>query len=138
MPTRPTSITQIDFAPRGPIFPPPVDWRDQFIYPLLVDRFDDGQDHPPFDPSTTPRGRRDREHAHHFQGGNLNGVTRRLDYIKRLGCTAVWISPPLKQRQDDPTSYHGYGIQDFLDIDPRFRTTEDPFAGRTGGTRRHP
>jgi glycosidase len=125
MPTPPRSVNEIDFTPRGPVFPSPVDWRDQFIYSLLIDRFDDAKDHPPFNPKTTPRGGRDRERAHHFQGGTLKGVTRRMDYIKGLGCTAVWISPPFKQRQDDPTSYHGYGIQDFLDIDPRFGTTED-------------
>ena len=125
MPTRPSSVNDIDFTPRGPVFPSPVDWRDQFIYSLLIDRFDDGKDHPPYDPATAPRGNRDRGRAHHFQGGTLKGVTRRLDYIKGLGCTAVWISPPFKQRQDDPTSYHGYGIQDFLEIDPRFGTTED-------------
>ena len=94
MPTPPRSVDEIDFTPRGPVFPSPVDWRDQFIYQLLVDRFDDGKDHPPFDPAKTRRGGRDREHAHHFQGGTLRGVTRRLDYMKGLGCTAVWISPP--------------------------------------------
>src|SRR5215218_8507664 len=125
MPIRPSSVSEIDFAPRGPMFPSPVDWRDQFIYQLLIDRFDDNKEHPPFDPNSTPRGGRDRSRAYHFQGGTLKGVTRRLDYIKGLGCTAVWISPPFKQRQDDPTSYHGYGIQDFLDIDHRFGTNED-------------
>src|SRR5688572_13941382 len=114
MPNRPSSVNDIDFTPRSPVFPSPVDWRDQFIYQLLIDRFDDGKDHPAYDPAAASRGNRDRAHAHHFQGGTLNGITRRLDYIKNLGCTAVWISPPFKQRQDDPTSYHGYGIQDFL------------------------
>jgi glycosidase len=122
---RPSSVFGLDFAPRGPVFPSPVDWRDQFIYQLLIDRFDDGKDHPPYDPKTTPRGGRNRERANQFQGGTLRGVTRRLDYVKGLGCTAVWISPPFKQRQDDLGSYHGYGIQDFLDIDPRFGTTAD-------------
>jgi glycosidase len=125
MPNRPSSVSEIDFTPRRPVFPSPVDWRDQFIYQLLIDRFDDGRDHPPYDPKTTPRGGRDRARAHHFQSGTLKGVTRRLDYIRGLGCTAVWVSPPFKQRRDDPTSYHGYGIQDFLDIDPRFGTTDD-------------
>lgn len=106
------------------MFPSPRDWRDQFIYQLLIDRFDDGKDHPPYDPKTARRGR-DRGRAHHFQGGTIKGVTRRLDYIKGLGCTAVWVSPPFKQRRDDPTSYHGYGVQDFLDTDPRFGTADD-------------
>ena len=54
MPTPPRSVEEIDFTPRGPVFPSPVDWRDQFIYQLLVDRFDDASDQPPFDPAKTP------------------------------------------------------------------------------------
>jgi glycosidase len=50
---------------------------------------------------------------------------RRLDYLKGLGVTAIWMTPPLKGRPNDPGSYHGYGAQDFLEIDPHFGTTED-------------
>src|SRR4030066_774171 len=39
------SIRQLDFTPKGDIFPSPRDWRDVFIYFLLVDRFDGGGDH---------------------------------------------------------------------------------------------
>lgn len=124
MPTRLESVTQLDFAPRGPVFPSPSDWRDQFLYQLLIDRFDDNQDHPPYDPKQTPKGR-DIKTAAQFQGGNLKGITRRLDYTKAMGVTGLWLSPPFKQRQDNPASYHGYGIQDFLAIDPRFGSTED-------------
>jgi glycosidase len=122
--TAPASIQELDFKPRGKVFPSPRDWRDAFIYQLLVDRFDDGKDYPPYDADNAKRGR-DRDKAGTFQGGTLKGITRRLDYIKGLGCNAVWISPPFKQRQDDAGSYHGYAIQDFLDIDPRFGTAAD-------------
>jgi len=94
------------------------------MYQLLVDRFDDGQEHPLYDPKTAKHGR-DRQEGTIFQGGKLKGITARLDYIKKLGCNAIWISPPFKQNADEPGSYHGYGIQDFLSIDPRFGTTED-------------
>jgi glycosidase len=119
-----TSVDQLDFTPRGDAFKSPRDWRDQFIYQLLIDRFDDAQDHPPYDPGTAPRGR-DASTAGCFQGGKIKGVTRRLDYIKGLGCTTIWLSPPFKNRQDCNYSCHGYGIQDFLAIDPRFGTLED-------------
>src|SRR5436309_2205143 len=122
MPNRPDSIRDLDFAPRGSVFPSPADWRDQLLYQILLDRFDDGHEHPPYDSATAPRGRNLADAAS-FQGGKLAGVTRRLDYLKKMGVTAVWITPPFKQRIDDPKSYHGYGIQDFLAIDPRFGTT---------------
>lgn len=125
MSDRPTSIHDLDFTPRAAVFASPEDWRDQFIYQLLIDRFDNNDpDVPPFDPDKARRGR-DRKQGSRFQGGNLRGVMRRLDYIRGLGCTTLWISPPFKQRRDDPGSYHGYGAQDFLAIDPRFGTTED-------------
>jgi glycosidase len=123
MPDRPDSIRGLTFEPRGEVFPSPIDWRDHVFYQLLVDRFDDDRDHPPYDPATSPRGR-DRAQGNRFQGGRLRGITRRLDYIRGLGCTAVWISPPFKQRADSQ-DYHGYGIQDFLAIDPRFGTIDD-------------
>jgi glycosidase len=124
-PTAPASIADLDFSPRQDVFPSPLDWRDQVFYQILIDRFDNNaEDLRPYDPDTAPRGR-DVAEGSRFQGGNLKGITRRLDYIRELGCTAVWISPPFKQRQDDPGSYHGYAIQDFLDIDPRFGTAED-------------
>ncbi|HTL29300.1 MAG TPA: alpha-amylase family glycosyl hydrolase [Tepidisphaeraceae bacterium] len=121
---RPNSVAEIDFTPQHKPFPSPRDWRDQFIYQLLIDRFDDTKDYPPYDTNTAKRGR-DRDSAGVFQGGKIKGITRRLDYIKGLGCTALWMSPPFKCRQDDPGSYHGYGIQDFLDVDPRIGTIED-------------
>ncbi len=121
----PRSLADADFGPRGDVFPSPSDWRDQFICQLLLDRFDNNEPKPkPYNPENAPRGR-DVQESWKFQGGNLKGIIRRLDYIRNLGCTAIWISPPFKQRQDDPGSYHGYGIQDFLAVDPRFGTLED-------------
>ncbi|WP_417909404.1 alpha-amylase family glycosyl hydrolase [Candidatus Electronema sp. PJ] len=94
-------------------FPSPGDWRDVWIYFIMLDRFnrDDGQ--PPRNmPYDAPFGE--------FQGGTFNGVRAQLKYIKELGAGAIWLTPVLKNRQTDPGSYHGYGIQDFLQPDPRF------------------
>ncbi len=119
------SVKELDFTPRGEVFPSPSDWRDQVIYFLLIDRFDNNQDGiPPYDPETAPKGR-DPNEGRVFQGGNLKGVMRRLDYIKGLGCNAIWLSPVFKNRQELPDTYHGYGIQDFLQVDRRFGTNED-------------
>jgi len=59
-----------------------------------------------------------------FQGGTLRGITSKLDYLRDLGVTCLWIGPVWKQRADLET-YHGYGIQNFLDVDPRFGTRQD-------------
>jgi glycosidase len=59
-----------------------------------------------------------------WQGGTLKGLKSKLGYLRRLGVTAIWISPVFKQVAFEPT-YHGYGIQNFLDIDPHFGTRED-------------
>ena len=48
----------------------------------------------------------------------------KLGYLRRLGITALWVSPPFRQVAFEP-SYHGYGIQNFLDVDPHFGTREE-------------
>jgi len=123
-PARP-SARALDFAPTSTVFPSPLDWRDQFIYFLLVDRFDNNEtDIPAYDPQTADYGR-DAHQGRVFQGGNLKGIIRRLEYLQNLGVGAIWLSPVFKNRQEHEGSYHGYGIQDFLQVDPRFGTTED-------------
>ena len=125
MPERVISQEQLDFTPRGEVFPSPRDWRDIFVYFLLVDRFDNNQeDILPYDPNTTPIGR-DQEQGRVFQGGNLKGIIRRLGYIGGLGANGIWLSPVLRNRIEKDDTYHGYGIQDFLEVDPRFGTKED-------------
>lgn len=121
----PRSVNDLDFTPVGDVTPSPVQWRDQVIYQLLIDRFDNGQEHPPYDPESTTRHEWNPEHGKQFQGGCLRGITRRLDYIQNLGCTTLWISPPFKNRTEVNDTYHGYGIQNFLAVDPRFGTMED-------------
>ena len=124
MAEKPKSLKEIDFVPCGKVFPSPSDWRDQFIYHLLVDRFNSGKPAiPPYNPDTTTTGRDDAE-GEKWQGGTLNGITEKLDYIKGLGCTAIWVSPIFKNRKEANT-YHGYGVQNFLDVDPRFGILKD-------------
>lgn len=57
-------------------------------------------------------------------GGDIAGVVSHLDYLSELGVTAIWHTPMLIN--DMPShSYHGYGITDFYQVDPRFGTNED-------------
>ncbi|MFI7497382.1 pullulanase-type alpha-1,6-glucosidase [Streptomyces sp. NPDC049687] len=66
-----------------------------------------------------------------YQGGDLKGLTRRLDYIKGLGTTAIWMAPIFKNRPVQGTGsnasagYHGYWITDFTRVDPHFGTNKD-------------
>jgi glycosidase len=119
------SVSELDFTPVGEVFPSPPDWRDHVIYEIMIDRFDNGREVALFDPEHSETGEFQRQEAGTFQGGTIEGITRRLDYIRGLGCTTLWITPPIKNRLEDPTTFHGYGIQDFLEVDPRFGTMED-------------
>src|SRR5215813_721868 len=72
-------------------FPSPPDWRDQWIYFLVVDRFNNPQTPPRFAPFDGLHGV--------FQGGTFNGVRERLDYLQHMGVGALWLSPVLKNCQ---------------------------------------
>ena len=58
-------------------------------------------------------------------GGKLKGLESKIGYLKRMGVSTLWISPVFKQVESDSHSYHGYGIQNFLDVDPHFGTRQD-------------
>ena len=53
--------------------------------------------------------------------GDINGITRKLDYLSDLGVTLLWICPIFKSPMDD----NGYDISDYYDIAPEFGTLED-------------
>lgn len=91
-----------------------IDWRDQVIYQIVVDRFDDG------DPNNDFRVEPDAPARYH--GGDWRGVIDRLDYLQALGVTTLWLSPVVKNVEEDAgfASYHGYWTQDFLRPNPHF------------------
>lgn len=107
--------------------------EEQILYFLLVDRFNDVEaDYPLYNPKTDYENALEKEetkeewlkNSYQWNGGNLRGVIKKLDYLKEMGITGIWLSPVLKQPSYS-TSYHGYGIQNFLQIDPHFGTKED-------------
>ncbi|MBP9750173.1 MAG: alpha-amylase [Candidatus Pacebacteria bacterium] len=119
------SIQGLNLVPSHPVYPSPADWRDECIYFLLVDRFEDGHARPAYDGSHVSRDK-DATQGRQFQGGTLKGVTSRLSYIRGLGATTVWLSPILKNRDERSGMYQqGYAVQDFFEIDPRLGTLED-------------
>lgn len=52
--------------------------------------------------------------------GDLNGVTAKLDYIKSLGVSGIWLMPV-----NPSPSYHGYDITDYEGINPQYGTLQD-------------
>ena len=129
-PSAPTELVFVDLKPRGSVHPSPNDWRDQVLYFLLPDRFSDGGEdqRPLFDHANPEQFKASDKRAwmeagKKFQGGTLKGIESKLGYLQGLGVTALWIGPIWRQRPDLET-YHGYGIQNFLEVDPRFGTRQ--------------
>ena len=104
-------------ADGGTLFPSPEDWRDCPIYFLLTDRF--------CRPGKPPRHRPYDAEYSGFQGGTFNGVRKQLPYLKTMGVRALWLSPVLKNAAWDDHAYHGYGVQNFLEIEPRFASSPE-------------
>jgi glycosidase len=107
--------------------------QDETIYFLLPDRFENG------DPANDRGGLTgDRLHtgydptdAGFYHGGDLKGLTARLDYIQGLGATAIWVGPIFKNKAvqgppgQESAGYHGYWITDFTHIDPHLGSDAD-------------
>ena len=53
--------------------------------------------------------------------GDLNGITEKMDYLKKLGVNVVWLSPVYQSPNDD----NGYDISDYRAIMTEFGTMED-------------
>ena len=115
----PTSLDQIDLSPipGKRYFTCDREWREEFIYFLMVDRFHDGKTHPPINKPQRSHG---FSASDTFYGGRIEGVTRNLGYLANLGCTAIWLSPVF-----ETNAYHGYDISNYLAIDDRFGSKHD-------------
>lgn len=106
-----------------------TDWNTQVLYLALPDRFSNG------DPGNDNLGVADcfaPTDPRRFHGGDLTGTRARLDYLRDLGATALWLTPVYKQVPRRPTGscgYHGYWpdftVPDDGAIDPRFGTESD-------------
>ena len=119
------AVAQSDYRTRLP--------QDEVIYFLLPDRFENGDtsnDLGGFSGGRLQTGF-DPAHKGFFHGGDLKGLTRRLDYIQRLGATAIWLSPIFKNKPvqgppgQESAGYHGYWVTDFTQVDPHLGTNAD-------------
>jgi glycosidase len=110
--------------------------EDEVIYFVLPDRFANGDS--TNDLGGYPEDRLvsgfDPTHKGFYHGGDLKGLTEKLDYIQGMGVTAIWFAPIFKNKpvQGDPgnpgsfsAGYHGYWVTDFTQVDPHFGTNEE-------------
>jgi alpha-amylase len=108
---------------------------DQNFYFVMPDRFDNAD--AANDNGGLPPGKNEGESGFDptgkgwYHGGDLKGLRGRLNYIQRLGTTAIWLTPSFKNKavQDNngfpSAGYHGYWITDFTQIDPHLGTNDD-------------
>ena len=107
------------FEPGGEM----TDFREETIYFLITTRFYDGdpqnnffcRDRIKFNSTT---GEAEDPHWR----GDFRGLIQQLDYIKELGFTAIWITPPIENRSG--LDYHGYHGYDWTRIDPRLESPD--------------
>ncbi|MGW4528779.1 pullulanase-type alpha-1,6-glucosidase [Amycolatopsis sp. NPDC004378] len=59
-----------------------------------------------------------------YHGGDLAGLHQKLDYIRGMGFTALWLTPMFANQwvQGDSAAYHGYWTTDYTSLDPHFGT----------------
>ena len=107
------------------------DFKKQVIYQIVTDRFVDG-DTSNNNPSQSS-GLYDstKTNWRDYWGGDLAGIQSKVTYLKNMGVTAIWISPPvdnlnlnIPDGSGNPTSsYHGYGARDFMRVEEHFGST---------------
>ena len=107
-------------------------WKNATVYFVLTDRFDNGN---PDNDHSYGRHRDGLQEIGTFHGGDLAGLTTKLDYLQQLGVNALWISSPLEQihgwvgggtKGDFPHyAYHGYYTLDWTKLDANMGTGED-------------
>nr|WP_155073247.1 pullulanase-type alpha-1,6-glucosidase [Streptomyces taklimakanensis] len=131
-------------APAAEAAPPPSDaklaaeptrhdlTREQFYF-VLPDRFANGDrsnDRGGLTGDRLTTGH-DPTHKGFYHGGDLKGLTEKLDYIKGLGTTAIWMAPIFENKpvqgegENASAGYHGYWITDFTRVDPHFGTNAE-------------
>ena len=93
-----------------------TDFRDETIYFLMITRFYDG------DSSNNVQcwDAKDKNANDPPWRGDFQGMIEKLDYIKALGFTAIWITPVVENASG--YDYHGYHAIDFSEVDPRYES----------------
>ena len=102
-----------------------TDFRDESIYFMMTTRFYDG------DPSNNVLCWDNQEAQKSTKDpcwrGDFQGVIDKLDYIKALGFTAIWITPVVQNASG--YDYHGYHASDFSKVDCRYQSGDGKKSG---------
>ncbi len=88
--------------------------QNEIVYMIMVDRFNNG------DTSNDKDANIDDPYAYH--GGDFKGIMDKLDYIKEMGFTAIWLTPIF---ENTPKGYHGYWTKDYYKTNEYFGTMEE-------------
>ena len=89
----------------------PDDWRTKVMYLIMTDRFYDGDIY-----NNSANGEYAPADGSKIHGGDIQGLIDKINYIKNLGITAIWLTPVIKNYN----SYHGYSAWNFKEVDPHF------------------
>ncbi|MCL1472397.1 alpha-amylase family glycosyl hydrolase [Argonema antarcticum] len=115
-----------------------IEFRQETIYFIVVDRFHDGDPDNSEGPNPELYDPEGKDWGKYW-GGDLQGIIDKLDYLKNLGVTAIWLTPLFEQVEAlfiNSAAIHGYWIKDFKRINPRFiKEGENPSLNKTQDTR---
>jgi len=92
------------------------------IYLITPDRFVNGNPNNDWVEGMKEKPNRNNKNGRH--GGDIRGIINSLDYLQKMGFTAVWLNPVLENNMTR-VSYHGYSTTDFYMVDPRYGTNAE-------------
>jgi glycosidase len=101
------------------------DWPEQIIFFLMTDRYANG------DPSNDciDDVACNKDSNAEYSGGDFQGIIQELEYIKGMGATAIWLTPPVANQWWDPLvnfgGYHGYWQENITETDAHYGTLND-------------
>ena len=104
-----------------------IEFRQETIYFIVVDRFCDGNPQNNQGINSQLYDSQKKEWGKYW-GGDLQGVINKLDYLKNMGVTAIWLTPLFEQVEElfiESAAIHGYWTKDFKRLNPRFIAPED-------------
>ncbi|WP_432468665.1 alpha-amylase [Agarivorans sp. Z349TD_8] len=107
-------------------------WDSASIYFVITDRFYNGN---PTNDNSYGRSKDGQKEIGTFHGGDIAGLTKKLDYIEDLGINAIWITAPYEQIRGwvgggmsgdfKHYAYHGYYAQDYTLMDQNMGTAKE-------------
>ena len=115
-----------------------IEFRQEVIYFIIVDRFFDGDPENSEGPNSELYDPEQKDWGKYW-GGDLQGIIDKLDYLKNMGVTAIWLTPLFEQVEAlfiEQAAVHGYWTKDFKRINPRFiGKDENPSLNQTQETK---